>query len=218
MWVIIALKPRSTKARSIHAFGRELSSRCINDRQIAFPQNSTGQSVSAPRDVAFFSWFSFHEFWFIPESPDWYQGLHGKTSTSTYPWTLEEHGLDFVFVNFPPSNSFDFVFVVVGHFTKGTHFTPCGEGMNPVKLNTLFIQQFLWLHDLPEKLACGCGPSFASAFWLEVQWSLHVNYALSEAYHPDTDGRTKRTNWTMETYLCHSFSHCQPSMVKVGWI
>ena len=45
------------------------------------------------------------------------------------------------------------------------------------------------------------GPQFTSAFTRELACLLLYDVALSTAYHPQTDGETKRVNQELETYL-----------------
>lgn len=126
------------------------------------------------------------------------------------PWSVI--GMDFI-VKLPCSHSFDSIWVLVDHFTKGAHFIPCNESMTASDLASLFIQHFFRLHGLPDKIVSDWGPSFVSAFWLAVQKALHMKSAPSTAYHPQTDGQTERTNQTLETYLRHFSSHRQDDWV-----
>lgn len=119
------------------------------------------------------------------------------------PWSLI--GIDFV-VKLPLSQRFDSILVIVDHLTMGAHFIPCCKIMNAADLATMFIQQFFWLHGLPDKIVLDRGPSFVSAFWLTDQRPLHIKSAPYTAYHPETNGQTERTNQTMETYLRHFVS------------
>lgn len=115
----------------------------------------------------------------------------------------------FLFFKLPFSNGFDCVLVIVYHFNKATHFIPCLKSMNAAELDALFIQQFLRLHGLPDKIVSNCGPSYVYSFWLAVQHALHIRSAPSTDYQLETDGQTERTNQTMETYLHHLFSYHQ---------
>ena len=64
----------------------------------------------------------------------------------------------------------------------------------------------LWIHD---SLISDRGPQFASAFARELAQLLKYDVWLSMAYHPQTDGQTKRTNQEIETYL-HIFCANKP--------
>lgn len=122
------------------------------------------------------------------------------------PWSVI--GMDFI-VKLPTSAGCDSVWVIVDHFTKGAHFIPCRESLDASGLASLFVQHFFRFHGLPDKIVSDRGPSFVSAFWLEVQKALRITSAPSTAYHPQTDGQTEQTNQTLETYLRHFSSHRQ---------
>lgn len=111
------------------------------------------------------------------------------------PWSVI--GMDFI-VKLPCSHSFDSIWVIVDHLTKGAHFVSCNESMSASDLASLFIQHFFCFHGLPDKIVSDRAPSFVSAFWLAVQKTLHIKSVPSTAYHPQTDGQTERTNQTLK--------------------
>ncbi|GKG43043.1 putative reverse transcriptase domain-containing protein, partial [Tanacetum coccineum] len=47
----------------------------------------------------------------------------------------------------------------------------------------------------------GLDPRFASNFWRSLQHALGTNIDMSTAYHPQTDGKSKRTIQTLEDML-----------------
>ena len=51
------------------------------------------------------------------------------------------------------------------------------------------------------KVISDCGPQFAFTFTRELGKLLHYDLSLSTAYHPQSDGETKRVNQEIETYL-----------------
>jgi hypothetical protein len=62
---------------------------------------------------------------------------------------------------------------------------------------------FICYHGLPDKIFSDRGYLFVSKFWKEVQRLLWILATPSTAWHPCTDGQTKRANQTFETYLRH---------------
>jgi len=53
----------------------------------------------------------------------------------------------------------------------------------------------IWkLHGIPRKILSNRGPQFASKFMEEFTKVLGTKRQLSTAYHPQTDGQTKRIN------------------------
>jgi hypothetical protein len=66
-----------------------------------------------------------------------------------------------------------------------------------------FLDCFIRLHGLPNKIVSDRGSLFVLKFWLEVQRLLRVKSAPSTAWHPRTDGQTEQANQTVETFLRH---------------
>jgi hypothetical protein len=50
---------------------------------------------------------------------------------------------------------------------------------------------------------------YTGAFWQELNRLLQVKLAMSSTFHPETDGKTERTNRNMEGMFRHYFSHRQ---------
>lgn len=98
------------------------------------------------------------------------------------PWSVI--GINFI-VKLPLSSSFDSIFVITDHLTKGAHFIPCNESMDSHSLAHLFVQHFFRLHGFPDKIVSDRGPTFVSAFWRSVMSHLKISPAPSTAYHPD---------------------------------
>lgn len=122
------------------------------------------------------------------------------------PWSVI--GIDFI-VKLPLSPTYDSIFVITDHMTKGAHFIPCNESMDSHALARLFVKDFFRLHGFPDKIVSDRGPTFVSAFWRSVMFALRIAPVPSTAYHPETDGQTERTNQTLETYIRHFTCHRQ---------
>jgi hypothetical protein len=80
-------------------------------------------------------------------------------------------------------------------------FVPCSTTVDAKELANLFVTNIFRLHGLPDSIISDRGPQFASQFWKYLCNSLHIEPRLSTAFHPETDGHTKRTNSVMEQYL-----------------
>jgi hypothetical protein len=111
-------------------------------------------------------------------------------------------GIDFV-VKLPLLSGFNSILVIVNHFLKGAHMIPANESWTAEEFAFKFFDRFIRYHGLPDKIVLDQGSLFVSKFWREVQQLLRVTPALSTAWHPQTDGQTKRANQNMETYLWH---------------
>jgi hypothetical protein len=57
------------------------------------------------------------------------------------------------------------------------------------------------LHGVPKKIVSDRGTQFTSHFWRQLHEALGTHLNFSSAYHPQTDGQTKRTNQILEDML-----------------
>ena len=105
-------------------------------------------------------------------------------------------------MDLPTSNGLDSLMVVVDHgLTKGVILAPCSKMINANRVAQLFFN-FVFKHfGLYDSIISDRGPQFASAFARELACILKYDVHLSTAYHPQTDGKTERTNQEIGTYL-----------------
>ena len=68
-------------------------------------------------------------------------------------------------------------------------------------------------HGLPDDIISDQGTQFTSKFWQSLFKILQVEIKLSSAYHPQTDGQTKRVNQFLEQYL-----RCSINYHKDNWV
>ena len=113
-------------------------------------------------------------------------------------------------INLPPVNGLDSVMVVVDHgLNKELILAPCAKIVDAAGITNLFFNNIFKQFGLHEKVISDCRPQFASAFARELARLLQYDIALSSAYHPQTDGKTKHYNQELKTYLC-IFCKSQP--------
>ena len=127
------------------------------------------------------------------------------------PW--KSISMDFI-VKLPRSHGYDSIWVVCDRLTCAAHFIPCNETINAPGLAWLFLDRIFRYHGLPETIVSDRGSVFISHFWKELTALLKVDHRTSTAYHPQTDGLTKRTNQTLETYLRAYTSYQQDNWVN----
>ena len=71
-------------------------------------------------------------------------------------------------------------------------------------------QDNIWkLHGIPRKVLSDRRPQFASKFIEKLTKALGTKRQLSTAYHPQTDGQTKRINQEIGTFLQHYVNYQQ---------
>ena len=109
--------------------------------------------------------------------------------------------MDFIFKLPPTIKRHDDIWVVVDRLTKSAHFLPISEKFSPRKLAELFMNHIVSLHGVPVSITSDSDPRFTSRFWTGLIKELGVKLNLSTAFHPQTDGHSKRTIQTMEDML-----------------
>ncbi|WVZ54532.1 hypothetical protein U9M48_005315 [Paspalum notatum var. saurae] len=98
--------------------------------------------------------------------------------------------MDFI-VGLPRTQSgFDSIWVVVDRLTKVAHFIPVKTTYSGAKLAELYMSRIVCLHGVPKKIVS-----------IRLHESMGTKLNFSSAYHPRTDGRTKRTNQILEDML-----------------
>src|SRR5882672_6014509 len=99
------------------------------------------------------------------------------------------------------SQGYDAIMVVVDRLSKRTHIIPTTSDVTAARVAKLF-QDHIWkLHGLPEEVISDRGTQFVSNFTQSLSQLLGIRVAASTAYHPQTDGQTKRVNQEVEQFL-----------------
>ena len=118
---------------------------------------------------------------------------------SDAPW--DAISMDFI-TQLPKSDGCSMVWVIVDHFTKMAHFVPVKDGQKTAEdCAKLFLENIWKLHGLPSSIISDRDPVFTSKFWAELMGRLDVRLRKTMAFHPQTDGNTKRVNQSLEKYL-----------------
>ena len=63
------------------------------------------------------------------------------------------------------------------------------------------MSKIICLHEVPKEIVSDQGTQFTLRFWKQVQEALGTKLTFSTAYHPQTDGQTKRVNQMLEDML-----------------
>ncbi|MCO5579453.1 hypothetical protein L7F22_033308 [Adiantum nelumboides] len=95
------------------------------------------------------------------------------------------------------------ILVIVDRFSKMAHFIPCKKAASAPDIASLFVQHIFRIHGLPRSIISDRDPKFTGHFWTSLFKSLGTNLLFSSAYHPQTDGQTKRVNQILEEMLRH---------------
>ncbi|CAL1371586.1 unnamed protein product [Linum trigynum] len=121
----------------------------------------------------------------------------------------QDISIDFV-EGLPRSKGKDILFVVVDRFTKYSHFFALSHPYTAESVAQIFFDGVFKLHGMPKTIVSDRDSTFTSSFWTEFFRLQNVDLHYSTAYHPQTDGQTKRVNRCLEDFLrCMTFHRPQ---------
>ncbi|GKD10300.1 putative reverse transcriptase domain-containing protein [Tanacetum coccineum] len=109
--------------------------------------------------------------------------------------------MDFVTKLPKSSQGYDTIWVIIDQLTKSTIFVPMRETDPMKKLARMYLKEVVMRHGIPVSIICDHDPRFTSNFWRSLQKALGTSLDMSTAYHPQTDGQSKRTIQTLEDML-----------------
>jgi hypothetical protein len=116
-------------------------------------------------------------------------------------WKWEEIEMDFI-VGLPRTQAgYDSIWVIVDRLRKVAHFIPVKTTYSGAKLAELYMSRIVCIHGVPKKIVSDRGYQFTSKLWEKHHESMDTMLNFSSAYHPQTDGQTKRTNQILEDML-----------------
>ena len=102
----------------------------------------------------------------------------------------------------PPVDRYDSILVVVDRGnTKGAILIPTTKTLTQEGAGQLLLDNLYKRFGLPDEMLSDRGPQFAAMAFRELLKLLGIKSNLTMAYHPQTDGATKRVNQEIEAYL-----------------
>nr|GEZ68985.1 retrotransposable element Tf2 [Tanacetum cinerariifolium] len=116
-------------------------------------------------------------------------------------WKWDEISMDFVTGLPRTQRRHDAIWVVVDRLTKFAHFLPIRKDYSVSRLAETFQQEIVRLHGTPSAIVSDRDPRFVSRFWKGLQKAWGTRLKFSTAFHPQTDGQSKRTIQTLEDML-----------------
>ena len=81
------------------------------------------------------------------------------------------------------------------------HYEPVKVTIDAPGLAEVILDVVDQHHGLPDSIVTDRGSLFTSKLWSSLYYFLGIKRRLFTAFHPQTDGQTKRQNSTMEAYL-----------------
>ena len=116
-------------------------------------------------------------------------------------WKREKITMDFVTDLPQTQRQHDAIWVIVDRLTKSAHFLPINVEDSLEKLAKLYVDEIVRLHGVPVSIVSDRNPRFTSRFWPSLQAALGTRLHFSTAFHPQTDGQSKRTIQMLEDML-----------------
>ena len=123
--------------------------------------------------------------------------------------------MDFI-EGLPKSEGYSVILVVVDRLTKYTHFMAIRHPYTAAIVAQTFLDNVVKHHGFPTSIVSDRDTIFVSNFWKQLFTLYKVELKLSTAYHPQTDGQSKRVNQCLEMYL-RCAVHDSPSKWK-SWL
>ncbi|GKC12254.1 putative reverse transcriptase domain-containing protein [Tanacetum coccineum] len=108
-------------------------------------------------------------------------------------WKWENITMDFVTKLPKTSSGQDTIWVIVDRLTKSTHFLLMKETNSMEKLMRQYLKEVVSRHGVPVWIISDRDSNFTSHFWKSLNEALGTQLDMSAAYHPQTDGQSKRT-------------------------
>jgi hypothetical protein len=93
------------------------------------------------------------------------------------------------------------ILVIIDRLTKVAHFIPVKTTYSGLQLAEVYMSTIVCLHGVPKTIVYDRGTQFTLKFWERLHETLGTQLRFSSAYHPQTDGQTKRVNQILEDML-----------------
>jgi len=114
----------------------------------------------------------------------------------------------------PKSNGMDTIVVIVDRFTKMIWLKSMTTNISLEGIAKIYRDEIWKLYRIPRKILSSRDSQFILKFIKEFMKALGTIRQLSTAYHPQTDGQTKRINQEVEIFLRHYINYQQDNWVK----
>ena len=101
----------------------------------------------------------------------------------------------------------DAIWVIVDRLTKSAHFLPIKMTYSMDQLAELYVHEIVRLHGVPITIVSDRDSRFTSKFWKSLHKAIGTQLNFSTAFHPQTDGQSKRT-----------IKHWRICFVRAHWI
>jgi len=114
------------------------------------------------------------------------------------PWKIISTDL---ITQLPESNGYNAICVIVDRLTKRAHFIPINNWFLFKDMAQLIYDKVYLLHGLPLQIISDRGVQYSAELFQEWYKILGIEFTMSTAYHPQTDGQIELVNQALEQYL-----------------
>ena len=116
-------------------------------------------------------------------------------------WRWENITMDFV-TGLPRTlGGNNTIWVIVDRLTKSIHFLPMKVNFFMDRLVSLYVREIVRMHGVFVSIVSDKDPHFTSRFWHSLQKALGTKLSFNTAFHPQTDGQSKRVIQVLEYLL-----------------
>jgi hypothetical protein len=114
--------------------------------------------------------------------------------------------MDFI-TDLPTLKGYDSILTVIDRHSKAIILSPCNKTIIAEQTSQLLVDNVWKQTSFPKAIISDRGPQFTAQVTQELWRKLEIKQKLSTAFHPQTDGESKRVNQEIEQYLhiCGNF-------------
>ena len=116
-------------------------------------------------------------------------------------WKWEHVIMEFVTHLPRTQQKHDAVWVIVVRLTKSAHFLAVQMTFALKRFCRIYIREIVRLHGVPGSIVSDKDPRFTAYFWKSFQKAIGTRLTMSNAFHPQTDGQSKKTIQVLEDML-----------------
>ncbi|KAI3828440.1 hypothetical protein L1987_02541 [Smallanthus sonchifolius] len=116
-------------------------------------------------------------------------------------WKWEQIPMDLITKLPRTPSGCDTIRVIIDRMTISAHFLAMKATDKMDKLTRTYLKEIVSRHGVPISIISDRDARFTSRFWQSLHKALGTRLDMSTAYHPQTDGQTKRTIQTLEDML-----------------
>ncbi|SCZ91567.1 BZ3500_MvSof-1268-A1-R1_Chr1-2g01494 [Microbotryum saponariae] len=114
----------------------------------------------------------------------------------------------------PTNKGFDRVLTITDRLSGYVHLIPAREADTAADVANHFHEGWHHFFGLPQRIVSDRDKLFTSKFWSALHMRLNIKLQLSSVFHPETDGRSEKTNKTAFQILCSLVNREQSNWVE----